>query len=61
MSWSIRCRCCGVLYAPERHEVVAQVTRLCPRCRGPLPPTGSVPVADGAAPLRRSPHPGRAR
>ena len=55
MSRPIRCRRCGVLFVPERHQMVTRVTRLCLRCRGPLPPTGSVPVVDGSIWLRPCP------
>jgi hypothetical protein len=48
MSRLIRCRRCGVLLMPDRAGVLPWAWRLCPRCRGPLPPTGGVAVMDDA-------------
>ena len=47
MSRPVRCRRCGAVFIPDRHAVLPRWWRLCPRCRGPLPPTGGVPAADG--------------
>lgn len=51
---AVRCRRCGAAFALTWTDVVGRVTRLCPRCRGSLPPTGGgVPVAaDGIRPGR---------
>ena len=49
MSRLIRCRRCGALFAPDGFAAMLRTWRLCPRCRGPLPPTGGVPEADGGA------------
>jgi hypothetical protein len=46
MSKPVRCRHCGVLFIPEHPLVRIGPWRYCPRCRGPLPPTGSVVVAE---------------
>jgi hypothetical protein len=46
MSWTIHCRRCGALFVPDRAAILVRLWRLCPRCRGPLPPSG-VPVIDG--------------
>lgn len=51
MSRSIRCRHCGALFTPEPLDVVARWRRLCPRCRGTLPPTGGMFASgDGLCP-----------
>ena len=47
MSRPVRCRRCGAVFILARHAVRSRWWRLCPRCRGPLPPTGGVPVPDG--------------
>ena len=47
MSRLVRCRRCGALFAPDRIASFVRCWRLCPRCRGPLPPTGGVPASDG--------------
>lgn len=46
MSRAVRCRRYGRLFLPEPFDVVGQWRRLCPRCRGPLPPTGGVLAGD---------------
>lgn len=46
MSCSIRCRRCGALFVPDCFAAFIRCWRLCPRCRGPLPPTGGVPAND---------------
>lgn len=47
MSRLIRCRRCGALFVPDRVAILILIKwRLCPRCRGPLPPTGAVPAMD---------------
>lgn len=38
----IRCRRCGALFVPDQWSRLVPWRRLCPRCRGPLPPTGGV-------------------
>ncbi len=47
MSRSIRCRRCGALFVQDGIAALQHIRRLCPRCRGPLPPTGGVPASDG--------------
>ena len=47
MSVVIRCRRCGAEFVAGRVVAVLPERRLCPRCRGPLPPTGGVPATDG--------------
>lgn len=48
MSRLIRCARCGALFATDRCGLLLpRRWRLCPRCRGPLPPSGAVPVRDG--------------
>lgn len=42
MSKSVRCRQCGALFIPEHPLLRVGPWRYCPRCRGPLPLTGSV-------------------
>jgi hypothetical protein len=46
MSKPVRCRQCGALFIPEHPLVRLGPWRYCPRCRGPLPPTGNVVVAE---------------
>ncbi len=48
MSRLIRCRRCGALFVPDCVATLISIKwwRLCPRCRGPLPPTGAVPAMD---------------
>jgi hypothetical protein len=46
MSRLIRCRRCGALFVPDRTAVLIRSRRRCPRCRGPLPPSGGVPAID---------------
>ncbi len=46
MSRLMRCRRCGCLFVPDRFAPLRLVWRLCPRCRGPVPPTGGMPVTD---------------
>ena len=48
MSRLVRCRRCGALFVPDRFAALLRCWRLCHRCRGPLPPTGGGPAADGA-------------
>jgi len=54
MSITTRCRRCGREYDADRAAILVgpRWWRLCPTCRGPLPPTGGVPVADGGRPTR---------
>jgi len=48
MSRLLHCARCGALFVAERHLVLLpRRWRVCPRCRGPLPPSGTVPVRDG--------------
>ncbi len=47
MSIVIRCRRCGREFVADRQAILAGDWRLCPMCRGPLPPTGGVPALDG--------------
>ncbi len=47
MSIVIRCRRCGREFVADRQAILAERWRLCPACRGPLPPTGGVPTLDG--------------
>ncbi len=42
-----RCTQCGRLFELDRAAILGGRWRLCPDCRGPLPPTGGVPVPDG--------------
>ncbi len=42
-----RCTRCGRQFDLDRAAVLNGTWRLCPNCRGPLPPTGAVPVPDG--------------
>ncbi len=51
MSRPVRCRRCGILFLPDCFAAMVRFRRLCPQCRGPLPPTGGVPVSD-AVPVR---------
>lgn len=46
MSRLVRCRRCGALFVPDRTAVLVRWRRLCPRCQGPLPPSGGVPTWD---------------
>lgn len=46
MSRLMRCHRCGALFAPDRFAALLGSWRICPRCRGPVPPTGGVPTAD---------------
>ncbi len=46
MSRALRCRRCGALFVPDRFAGFRRWWRLCPRCRGLLPPTGGVPMQD---------------
>jgi hypothetical protein len=46
MSRLIRCRRCGCLFVPDRVGVLPWAWRLFPRCLGPVPPTGGVPVTE---------------
>ncbi len=41
-----RCRLCGRTFDADYGAVVDGRRRLCPRCRGPLPPIGAVPAMD---------------
>jgi len=47
MSRPVRCRRCGAVFVPARHAVLSRWWRRCPRWRGPVAPTGGVPVTDG--------------
>ncbi len=46
MSIVIRCRRCGREFVADRHAILAGRWRLCPACRGLLPPLGKVPAID---------------
>ncbi len=46
MSYPNRCRRCGALFVADRFAGFPCWWRLCPRCRGSLPPTGRVPIPD---------------
>ena len=46
MSRLVRCSRCGALFVPDRFAAMLRSWRLCPRCRGPLPPSGEVPPTD---------------
>jgi hypothetical protein len=47
MSRQVRCHRCGALFMADRLTgILPPRWRLCPRCRGPLPPSGTVPVRD---------------
>ena len=41
-----RCKRCGRLFDLDRTAILYGRWRLCPDCRGPLPPSGGVPVPD---------------
>ncbi len=47
MSRPVRCRRCGALFVPHRFAGFPRWWRLCPSCRGPLPPSGGVPAFEG--------------
>ncbi len=47
MSYPIRCRRCGALFVPYRFAGFPPWWRLCPRCRGPLPPGRGVSASEG--------------
>lgn len=48
MSRLLHCTRCGALFPGDRHlRLLSRWWRLCPRCQGPLPPSGAVPVRDG--------------
>ncbi len=47
MSRTMRCRRCGREFVAGRFDAVSRLGRLCPACRGPLPPTGLVSFGDG--------------
>ena len=51
MSRLVRCRRCGAQFLPDSLATFIRSRRLCPRCRGPLPPTGGVPATDGGTVL----------
>ena len=42
----LRCRLCGRTFDSDYGMVVDGRRRLCPRCRGPVPPTGAVATMD---------------
>jgi hypothetical protein len=42
MTTPVRCRQCGALFIPEHPLLRVGPWRYCPRCRGPLPPNGTV-------------------
>lgn len=46
MSRPVRCRRCGAPFVPDRRGAMVAFWRLCPRCRGPLPPTSGAPPPD---------------
>ncbi len=47
MSIVIRCRGCGREFVADRQAILSGQWRLCPTCRGPVPPRGGVPATDG--------------
>ncbi len=47
MMLQTRCKWCGRLFDLDRAAIVRGRWRLCPDCRGPLPPTGGAPVPNG--------------
>jgi hypothetical protein len=52
MTKLVRCRRCGAMFVPQHPIERVGWWRLCPRCRGPLPPTGGSVIErwiDGAA------------
>ncbi len=55
MILEMQCRACGRLFDLDRAAIVVGRWRLCPDCRGPLPPTGGVSVPDltGERPLAK--------
>jgi len=55
MNLQTRCRRCGRRFGLDRTAILGGRWPLCPRCRGPLPPTGGVPVRDGIRLLVRVP------
>jgi uncharacterized OB-fold protein len=55
MSRMLRCRRCGVLFVPDGFAAMPHIRRFCPRCRGPLPPTGGVPASEGGRLFRCPP------
>ncbi len=51
MPREMRCGRCGDVFLANRlTDLLPRRWRLCPRCRGPLPPSGAVPVRDGGRP-----------
>jgi hypothetical protein len=40
MTRLVRCRRCGALFVPDHPLERVRWWRWCPRCRGPVPPTG---------------------
>ncbi len=48
MTMQTRCKRCGRLFDLDRTVILYGKWRLCPDCRGPLPPTGGVPTRDSA-------------
>ena len=48
MSRLLHCTRCGELFVADRYvSLLPRRWRLCPRCRGPQPPSGAVSVRDG--------------
>lgn len=47
MNRLLRCRRCGALFMPDRFAGLLHWWRLCPHCRGPLPPISRVLGIDG--------------
>ncbi len=46
MSIVIRCRRCGREFVADRQAILMGQWRLCPACRGPLPPTSGAAAVD---------------
>ena len=51
MSRLLRCRRCGALFVADRFAALLGRSRLCPSCRGPVPPSGDVPATNGGVVL----------
>ena len=51
MSRLLHCTRCGALYLADRYvPLLLRRWRLCPHCRGPLPPSRAGPVRDDSHP-----------
>lgn len=51
MSVIVRCRRCGAPIVADRFDILVRARRLCPNCRGPLPPTGGSVVSSRGWPV----------